>query len=152
MRRLTTAWKSVPSTARPDGGGPPIQKGGDASRVLSLDQVVLVDALAETGDLEPIELVGLDGGHVDVDELARREAVLEDVPGDDGRGSAGQREIGVLVVLLRDGEGRAVVDDRLHRRADRPRVGDVVTQVGAVVDAGGDEVEGRAQRSRGTPG
>ena len=26
MRRLTTAWKSVPSTARPDGGGPPIQK------------------------------------------------------------------------------------------------------------------------------
>ena len=26
MRRLTTAWKSVPWTASPDGGGPPIQK------------------------------------------------------------------------------------------------------------------------------
>ena len=26
IRRLTTAWKSVPSTASPDGGGPPIQK------------------------------------------------------------------------------------------------------------------------------
>ena len=28
MRRLTTAWKSVPGMACPDGGGPPIQKYG----------------------------------------------------------------------------------------------------------------------------
>ena len=26
IRRLMTAWKSVPLTASPDGGGPPIQK------------------------------------------------------------------------------------------------------------------------------
>ena len=26
VRRLMTAWKYVPGTARPDGGGPPIQK------------------------------------------------------------------------------------------------------------------------------
>ena len=50
-------------------------------------------------------------------------------------------EIGMLVVLLRDREGGAVVDDRLHRRADRARVGDVVAEVRAVVDAGRDEVE-----------
>src|SRR5947208_10771112 len=47
----------------------------------------------------------------------------------------------MLVVLLRDRERGAAVDDRLHRRADRSRIGDVVAQVGAIVDARGDEVE-----------
>ena len=54
---------------------------------------------------------------------------------------AGEREVRMLVVLLRDRERGAVVDDRLHRRADRARVGDVVAEVRAVVDARGDEVE-----------
>ena len=66
---------------------------------------------------------------------------VEDVAGHDRGRVAGEREVGVLVVLLRDRERRAVVDHRLHRRADRPRVGDVVAEVRAVVDARGDEVE-----------
>ena len=36
--------------------------------------------------------------------------------------------------------------DRLHRRADRARVGDVVAQVGAVVDAGDDQVRSLGQQ------
>ncbi len=65
---------------------------------------------------------------------------------------AGQREVGVLVVLLRDREGRAVVDDRLHRRADRARVGDVVAQVRAVVDARRRRGRSRGRSSRGRRG
>ena len=83
-----------------------------------------------------------DGGHVDVDELAGRQARAR---GCCARRSvaacAGEREVGMLVVLLRDRERRAAVDDRLHRRADRARVRDVVAEVRAVVDARRDEVE-----------
>ena len=59
--------------------------------------------------------------------------------------SGREREVGMLVVLLRDRERRAAVDDRLHRRADRPRVRDVVAEVRAVVDARRDEVEAVAE-------
>ena len=115
---------------------------GDAARIEPDDQLVLVDALAEAGDLEPFALLRRDAGHVDVDQLPGRQPVLEDVPRDGGRGQTGQREVGMLVVLLRDRERRAAVDDRLHGRADRPRVGDVVAEVRPVVDARRDEVEG----------
>ena len=59
--------------------------------------------------------------------------------------SGRQGEVGVLVILLADREPRAAVDHRLHRRADRARVGDVVAEVRAVVDAGRDEVEAVAE-------
>ena len=52
MRRLTTAWKSVPGTARPGRRRAADPEVGDAARVLALDQLVLVDALAEAGHLE----------------------------------------------------------------------------------------------------
>ena len=118
---------------------------GDSARVGPLDQLVLVDALAEAGHLDTLELLERDGRYVDVDQLARRQAVFQDVARDRGRRPGREGEIGVLVVLLRDRECRAVVDDRLHRRADRARVGDVVTQVRAVVDPGRDEVEAVAE-------
>ena len=63
---------------------------GDPARVDPLDQLVLVDAAAEAGHLEPLALLRRDGGDVDVDELAARQAVLEDVPGD-RRGGLGRR-------------------------------------------------------------
>ena len=44
---------------------------GDAARVEPLDELVLVDALAQARHLEAVALVGLDGRHVDVDQLAR---------------------------------------------------------------------------------
>src|SRR6185369_13237013 len=77
----------------------------------------------------------------DVDELAARQPLAQDVPGDDRGRVPRECEIGVLVVLLRDREGRARVDHRLHGRADGARIGDVVAQVRAVVDARRDEVE-----------
>src|SRR4051795_7672850 len=86
---------------------------GDAPGILTLDELVLVDALAEASHLEALEQRGIDRWHVDVDELAGGEAVFEDVLRDGGRRPPGQLEVGMLVVLLRDGERRAVVDDRL---------------------------------------
>ena len=44
------------------------------------------------------------------------------------------------VRLLRDGDRPAAEHDALERRRDRARVGDVVAEVGAVVDAGDDQV------------
>jgi hypothetical protein len=53
---------------------------GDAARVEPLDELVRVDAAAEPGDLDPLACLGVDGGDVDVDELAARQPVVEDVP------------------------------------------------------------------------
>ena len=114
---------------------------GDAARVAPLDQLVRVHPPAEAGDLDAFALLEGRGRDVDVDELAARQALGQDVAGHDRRGVAGEREVGMLVVLLRDRECRAVVDDRFHRRADGARVRDVVAEVRAVVDARGDEVE-----------
>ena len=74
-------------------------------------------------------------------ELAAGQPLAQDVARDDRGRVAGKREIGVLVVLLRDRERWARVDDRLHRRADRARIRDVVPEVGPVVDARRDEIE-----------
>ena len=104
--RLTTAWKSVPSTARPGRRRPADPEVGDAARIDPLDELVLVDAAPESGHLEALALLGRHAGHVDVDQLAARQAVLEDVPGDGRGGHRGEREVGMLVVLLRDRERR----------------------------------------------
>ena len=106
IRRLTTAWKSVPGDGEPGRRRAADPVVGDAARIEPLDELVLVDAPAEAGDLEPAELLGRHGRHVDVEQLAPRQPVLEDVAGDD-RGRRGrQREVGMLVVLLRDRERR----------------------------------------------
>ena len=73
---------------------------GDAARVDPLDELVLVDAPAEPGDLESLGLLGWHGRDVDVDELAARQAVLEDVAGDRRGRQTGEGEVGMLVVLL----------------------------------------------------
>ena len=114
---------------------------GDAPRVLPPDELVLVDALAEAGDLDPLAFFERHPRHVDVEQLALGQPVLEDVARDDAGRDRGKAEVGVLVILLADRERRAPVDGRFHRRAHRSRVRDVVAEVRAVVDAGGDEVE-----------
>ena len=70
------------------------------ARIEPLDQLVLVDPPAQPRDLEALALLGRDGRHVDVDQLAPRQAVLEDVPGDGRRREGREREVGMLVVLL----------------------------------------------------
>ena len=116
IRRLTTAWKSVPSIARPGRRRAADPEVGDPARVEPLDELVLVDPPAEPGDLDPSHSSIVAGRDVDVDQLAARQAVLEDVPGDDRRGHRGQGEVGMLVILLADRERRTAVDHRLHRR------------------------------------
>ncbi len=49
--------------------------------------------------------------------------------------------------LLGDGDGGQPEHDTLQRRGDGPRVGDVVAEVGAVVDAGHDDVGREALRN-----
>ncbi len=88
-------------------------------RVYQDELIERVDPLAEPRHLEPLALLGRNGRHIDVDQLAPGEAVLEDVAGDGERREAGEREIRVLVVLLRDLEARAAVDHRLHGGTDR---------------------------------
>ena len=113
----------------------------DPARVHPLDELVGIHAPAEPRHLDPLALLQGHARDVDVDQLAARQALGQDVPGDDRRGVASQREVGMLVVLLRDRECRAVVDDRFHRRADGARVRDVITEVGAVINAGRHQVE-----------
>ena len=86
IRRLTTAWKSVPCDREAGRRRPADPEVGDAARVEPLDELVLVDPPAEAGDLEALELLGVTRRDVDVDQLAARQAVLEDVAGDRRRG------------------------------------------------------------------
>ena len=64
---------------------------GDAARIEPLDELVLVDAPAEPRDLDAVALLDRDGGDVDVDQLAARQAVLEDVAGDERSAAAAAR-------------------------------------------------------------
>jgi hypothetical protein len=94
----------------------------DAARVQPLDELVLVHAPPHAGHLEPLALVDGHRGHVHAQELAPPQAVLQHVPGHDRRRHRRQREVHVLVVLLRDREGRAAVDHGLHRGETVPGV------------------------------
>ena len=105
-------------------------------------ELVAVDALAQAGDLDAL---GLAGGHVDVQQRAggQRDLVelATDAGGELGRAlegeAAAEAEVHLPGVgLLGDGDAREAEHERLERGGDRARVGDVVAEVGAVVDAG----------------
>ena len=93
--------------------------------------------------------VGVAGGHVDVEQRAVRQRDVVD-PVDDLRGESGgglelegaaEPEVHLARErLLRHRDARHAEHDPLQRGRDGARVGDVVAQVGAVVDAGHDEV------------
>src|SRR6201999_823325 len=77
------------------------------------------------GDLDVLELLDEPRGE------RGREVEGEDVVG---------AEVAVAVRVLRDGDRRDAEHDALERGRHRARVGDVVAQVHAVVDAGDDQV------------
>ena len=109
-------------------------------------QLVVVEALAEPGHLDPL---GLARGDVHVQQRLRGQGragqhpnQLGPDPGGDGEVEAPARKESHLLraSLLGDGDRRNPEHDPLERGGDRPRVGDVVAQVGAVVDARDDQV------------
>ena len=96
--------------------------------------------------LDALRMAGRD---VDVQQraLGQRHLVeLVDDPRDEVGGDAEVELVAEAEVhlaarrLLGDGDARQAEDDALERRGDRPRVGDVVAEVGAVVDARDDDV------------
>ena len=93
------------------------------------------------------------GGHVDVEQraLGQRHVVdlLHEPRGERGGGveveAVAEAEVHLARVgLLGDRDPGEAEDDALQRRGDGARVGDVVAEVGAVVDAGDDQVGGEA--------
>ncbi len=116
-------------------------------------QLVVVDPFAELRDLDPVRLAGR---VVDVDQgrlrhpfagQARHELRREggprievEAPADVAHAPAGG--------LLGERHGGNAEDDPLQRRRDRPRVGDVVAEVGAVVDPGDDQVGAIADQAQ----
>ena len=137
-----------PGDRLPGGRRPADPVVGDAARVGPPDQLVLVDPLAEPGDLDPGARLERDGRHVHVEELGRLEAALEDRPGDHRGGRGREREVVRREVVVADRERRAAREHGLHRGADRPRVGDVVAEVGAVVDPARDEVDRTGEQAQ----
>ena len=108
-------------------------------------QLVVVEAFAELRDLDAARLAG---GAVDVDQRLRRHRLgeqLADQLGDERRREA-ELELAADVAhaaaggLLGDRNRGDAEDDPLERRRHRARVGDVVAEVGAVVDPGDDQV------------
>ena len=113
--------------------------------VLELE-LVAVDALAEPGDLDA---GGLARGHVDVEQRAagqRHVLDLLDDPGGEGRRGvevelAAEPEVHLARRgLLGDGDRRQAEHDALERGGHGAGVGDVVAEVGAVVDARDDQL------------
>jgi hypothetical protein len=78
--------------------------------------------------------------------------------GDEGRGEGrGVREVELAAVaeahlallrLLRERQGRQAEDQSLERRGDGSRVGDVVAEIGAVVDARDDQLRPAAEQAQ----
>ena len=116
-------------------------------------QLVVVEALAEAGHLDPLD-------------VAAGQLTLISVPS--GRGcsarpatiaatkAARDREVELaaevpahlpLQRLLGDGDRREPEHDALEGRGDGARVGDVVAEVGAVVDAGDDQLRLRPDQA-----
>jgi len=117
--------------------------------VLELE-LVAVDALAQAGHLYSSRLAR---GNVDIDQRAVRQLHLLDAL--DPARHEGRRHVEAEAAietvvqrprarLLRDGDRRQPQYHSLERRCDGARVGDVIAEVGAVVDAGDDQVGGEA--------
>ena len=108
-------------------------------------QLVVVDPFAELGHLDPGRLAG---GAVDVDQRCLRHRLGEQRADQLRREGGGDGEVEAAADvahaaargLLGDGDRGDAEDDPLQGRGDGPRVGDVVAEVGAVVDPGDDQV------------
>ena len=111
-------------------------------RLLALElQLVAVDALAQTRDLDAR---GLPRGDVDVQQRAlgqRQDLQALHQPRDEARREIEVKAAVVAVVqgatarLLGDRDTGDAEHDALERRRDGARIGDVIAEVGAVVDA-----------------
>ena len=119
--------------------------------VLVLDQLepVGVDALAETRDRRALQFRRGSRRAVDVEQRPRGDRVLAEA----GHHASHETRHGVEIEvaaeaevhlplgrLLRNGDRRQPQHDALERRRDRARVGDVVAEVGPVVDARDDQL------------
>ena len=141
MRPSATAFVSVPGSSSEPGstprcgtcGGRPARRAARARRRRSL---------ADRCDLDAARLAGRD---VDVEQRPAADGhrvELVDEVGDEARGG-GEVEV-ALAALLGDRDRRQAEHDALEGGGDRARVGDVVGQVRAVVDAGDDELRREA--------
>ena len=121
-------------------------------------ELVAVDALAHPRHRGAVQLVPRDSGNVHVQERAVREWALVHrghQPGDEA-GSALEVELPAqpevhlaLARLLRDRDRRQAEHDSLQRGGDGAGIGDVVAQVGAVVDPRHDQLRLEADQPEG---
>ena len=110
-------------------------------------QLVAVDALAEPRDLDALDVAGR---HVDVEQRALRAAArprsrptmraVNAAAASKSKRSPRRKSISRARDCWETAIAREAEHDALERRGDRAGVGDVVAQVGAVVDAGDDQV------------
>ena len=109
-------------------------------------ELVAVDPLAEPRDLDAADLAARE---VDVQQRAARQRHVLDLLDHPRRERGGGLELELLAEpevhlarrrLLRDGDAGQAEHDALQRGRDRTRVGDVVAEVGAVVDARDDQL------------
>ena len=124
------------------------------SRAVLFDQLqlVVVEPLAEPRQLDPADLAR---GAVDVDQRPRRhrlgDQLADDLAADRGRHREVELAAGVAHAtdarLLGDGDGGQPEHQPLERRRHGARVGDVVAEVGAVVDPRDDQVGTLAEQA-----
>jgi hypothetical protein len=116
-------------------------------------QLVVVDPFAEPRHLDAIRLAGR---AVDVDQRRLGDLLGEQAADELGGEGGGVAELEAAADvahaaaggLLGEGDGGDAEDDSLEGGGDRARVGDVVAEVGSVVDPGDDQVRAAADQAQ----
>ncbi len=123
--------------SHPGGGLAPDPVVVTAEGVFATDQRIAVDALAKPRHLDPLDLGTWRRGDVDVEQDRAAHTVAGHHALRQPRGKlGGVGEVPLVVVGQRDGDGRHAPDHALHRGGDGAGVGDVIGEVGPLVDAG----------------
>ncbi len=129
------AAKSVPSSSRPFDlvAADPIV--GAPSRIDVLGDRIAVSSAALTGEPEAPRLLALRRlGDVDVEQRVRRQARAHHVGGEPLDEARRRREAEVAASRERDGDRRDAEQHAFHRRRYRPRVVEIVTEIGPAID------------------
>ena len=113
---------------------------GLATRIDAAHELIPVDAQPLSGDDDPAQFVVRQARNIDIQQAVRWQPVFDHqtshAGGDPGRRAVVARLGLIFGEIERNGDPRHPADHRLHGRRDGPGVGDVVPEVGAIVDSG----------------
>lgn len=144
MYPSATAQKSKSSSGTPV-GGPPDPVIRFAARIRTSHQFVAVHPQPLPGDAHPADFFRGQAGDVDIEQYPLGDFPLQNVPRSPQCEPGRRRVIAFLLRFRhaqRDGDGGHAADHRFHCRRNGPRIRQIVSQVGAGVNPGNDQIDG----------